>query len=530
VLTERRRAQSDDGVSIILTALLLLVFMAFAAFAIDLGSVFVARRTDQNAADAASMAGAQDLLGTEAEIAARVIAYAEEDLGATGLDWNSCGADTGMLADIVDGKNCITRDEMLLRVKTPPQTEDAIFGKAIGETSYEHSAFAIAGLTREGFGGVLPFGLFTNSSGHVCLRTDNPSTPVSPCAGSSEGDSGILNLNFYGSVISGTPVDCNPGNGGGSNGRLKNNVASGVDHIVARRPNIGASILEDEADCPNKSDPRPNGADTVTGAGASQGLSIGMFSGDSDQFYDGQPARLRRTAQVDYQARETVEGIDADSTPLWSFIGNGTQTPTEVPDSCQRSVFTDALADVNSLPPALAAHLAPPTVSVELRMEKLLERCFAHYNVGGTWTDGPGGVGAFPPEPRTGCSAPLAQACSGILFNRNSVAQQPEIYDIQLTPRFGYVPEVWETLGANTVSYKVFRPVYIQRLCVGNQQCNQGTFSPGVPWIDLKTGNTSNSIHAVSAFAFHPDMLPNGLGGPDAPFDINVNLFLRLVR
>lgn len=526
-----RHHRKDEGLSIILVALLLLVFMAFASFSVDFGSLYINRRADQNAADAGALAGAQSLLKSESVMAAQVIAYAEEDLGTTGLDWNSCDADTGKLADIVDGKNCITRDETLLRVKTPPRSINAIFGKAVGTNTYEHSAFAIAGLTVEGFGGVLPFGLFTNNPGHVCLRTDNPASPVSPCNGSESGDSGVLNLGFYGSTILGTPAggDCNPANGGGTNGRLKNNIASGVDHTVARRINMGDTVIVDTSDCPDKSDPKPNGADTITGAGAMQGLEIGLFSGDASQFYDNQPARLRRTAQVPYQQRTDpdVEGIDADSTPLWEFIGTGTQTPTNVPDSCQRAVFENAYSNVNSLPSSLATHLAGATL--EVRMEKLLERCFAHYTLG-TWTDASNfGGGAYPAEDRTGCSEPLSQPCSGILFTRDTVDQDPQIYDIQLTPRFGYVPLVWEDIGANTVSYKLFRPVFIQRLCIGNQNCNQGTFSPGIPWVDQQ-GSTSANVHAVSAFAFDTNMLPGGLGGDDAPYDINVNLFLRLVR
>jgi hypothetical protein len=521
------RARRDEGVSIVLVALLLLVFLAFAAMATDLGTVFVARRTDQNAADAAALAGAQEILGTEGEIADTVIAYAEEDLGVTGLDWDSCDDDTGKLIDIVDGKNCITRDETLLRVKTPPRAVEAVFGKALGETTYEHSAFAIAGVTREGFGGVLPFGLFTNESGHICLRTDNPSSPVSPCNGTATGDSGLLNLNFYGSVLQGTEVDCNPSNSAGPNGRLKNNVASGIDHIVRRRVTLGDPPLYDQDDCPDKSDPRPNGADTVPSAGAMQGLAIGMFSGDADEFEDGQPARLRRAAEVDYQSRITIEGVNVDDTPLWQFIGDGSQAPTNVPASCQRSVFTNARANPSNISPAaLATHLAG--LSVELRMEKLLERCFAHYNVGGTWSDGTG-AGAYPAEARTGCSEPLAQACGGVLFTRDSVDQDPELYDIQLTPRFGYVPETWEPLGSPAITYKRFRPIFIQRLCIGNDSCDQGTFSPGTAWID-GSPSTSDNVAAISAFSFHDNMLPGGLAGPDAPFDINVNLFLRLVR
>ncbi len=523
-----RPNRREDGLAIVLVALLLLVFMAFASFAVDFGALYIARRADQNAADAGSLAGAQSALSAESVIAAQVIAYAEEDLGTSGLDWNSCDADTEKLADIVDGKNCITRDELLIRVKTPPRTINAIFGKAIGTDSYEHSAFAIAGLTPEGFGGVLPFGLFTSTPGHVCLRTDNPSTPVSPCTGSDQGQSGILDLKFYGSTLFGTSVDCTPDNSGGPNGRLPRNVANGVDHTVARRLSLGDAVLLDVDDCADKSDPRPNGAQQISSAGAMQGLELGLFSGDAAALQSSQPARLRRTAQVPYQQRITVEGIEADNTPLWEFIGTGTQAPTNVPDSCQKVVFTNALADVNSIqPPALATHLQGATV--EVRMEKLLERCFSHYTFG-VWADGDPVLGAYPPETRTGCTEPPALPCGGILFTRDSVDQQPQVYDIQLTPRFGYVPLVWETdLGSPSVTYKVFRPVFIQRLCIGNQLCNQGTFSPGVGWDD-QHGSTSTNVHAVSAFAFHPNMLPGGLGGDDAPYDINVNLFLRLVR
>ena len=44
-----RRAQGDDGIVIVFFALILVVLLIFGAFAIDLGSVYNARRQDQSA-------------------------------------------------------------------------------------------------------------------------------------------------------------------------------------------------------------------------------------------------------------------------------------------------------------------------------------------------------------------------------------------------------------------------------------------------------------------------------------------------
>ncbi|MBN1886645.1 MAG: hypothetical protein JW850_01590 [Thermoflexales bacterium] len=53
--------KSENGQAIILIALALVVVLAFAAMAIDLGNVFTERREAQNAADAAALAGAQQI-------------------------------------------------------------------------------------------------------------------------------------------------------------------------------------------------------------------------------------------------------------------------------------------------------------------------------------------------------------------------------------------------------------------------------------------------------------------------------------
>ena len=551
--TQVGRVREDRGITLVFTAMVLVVLMIFAAFAVDLGQLAIARRDDQGAVDTAAMAGAISAAQGENNptIKTKVIEIAEANLGvASGvLDWNSCAGyvDPGTGWSAIGGSNCIMRSGDRLMVRTPKQQIKSTFGAVIGRSSYSHRAFAVAGPQLMGYGSVLPFGVFSSGAGHICLRTDNPSSPVSPCAGSSTGDSGILNLGLYGNPAVGTPNDC-VGNGNGANGRAANNVATGADHRLGSHPTPDTSNLDNGSKCGagDLQPPYSYAADTVTGAGATNAVTSGLVAGS--EFYDGGPARLQRPSMTSLSpATVSVEGHNLDNTPLWVFIGDGL---TGVPGACQRQQFEDALLpgfgttpNTNSIPDVVENHLKG--FGKELRMEKMLERCFALYTLG-SWDDG----GSFktsdvPPGPgevvtTTECSAvpsgTLSKTnprCTGVVFNRNTVTESPEIWDIQLVPRFAYVPTIHPSfaLGANAVSWTGMQAVYLQRLCMGNQQCNQGTFSPGPGlWNDLKPGNTNDSVAALSAWAFADHMLPGKLGGSDAPYDINTNVFLRLLR
>ena len=115
---------------------------------------------DQNAADSGALAAAQDL-GNVSAMTATAKQYVEETLETTftSAEWNSCGSDGGSLANIVSGSNCISYSGERVRVRVPDQQYDTFFAKVAGVDSFRHSAFAVAGLSLEGFGGVLPFGV-----------------------------------------------------------------------------------------------------------------------------------------------------------------------------------------------------------------------------------------------------------------------------------------------------------------------------------------------------------------------------------
>lgn len=113
----RERGAGADGQIIALFAIFLVVLVGFAAIAIDLGSYLSARRTYQNAADAAALSGSPFLAGNSPDRpSARHAAWnsLESQLNITvaGTPWN---ADTAASSPVTD-----TTGTFSMWVSTPP--------------------------------------------------------------------------------------------------------------------------------------------------------------------------------------------------------------------------------------------------------------------------------------------------------------------------------------------------------------------------------------------------------------------------
>jgi hypothetical protein len=147
----------------------------------------------------------------------------------------------------------------------------------------------------------------------------------------------------------------------------------------------------------------------------------------------------------------------------------------------------------------------------------LLETCFAQYNASATGT-----VVA-------GCNG----VCTGDLFTRNTVVETPiDLYDIQTSPRFAYVPRFLEsgpppgTSGHRHVGS--FAAVFLQRLFGGcNATSCEIDFEPGTGITPVnQTGSTS--YVALTGFVVPAQMLPGTLGTD--PFAIGEALAIELVQ
>lgn len=552
------RCGGEDGITIVFVALLLVCMMIAASFAVDLGGLYGARRQDQNAADAGALAAAQDVVSSTGSIVNDVDSYVSNTLGITPgtLDWaNGCPSANQTDTDDVDipivggANSCISRDlsGRLIQVHLPTRQYNTAFAKVVGLGSFDHTATAIAGLLRVGFGSVLPYALSAGAGagdGYVCLKTGaGGHTGDAQCDGPDSGNFGYVDFAYFGSADLGTTTDCGNGN---QRNRNINNTAAGVDHDLSKYGSGGKYGTTQYIDTatPCGAVEQPNSMYVLTG-NTPQDFGTGIYSGAANVFTDGQPARLQRSNPRLFNgagATTAIGGHPLDNNPLWQFItpglkSNGNGGVDDVPKSCELSQFVGAdgvlgtADDLAQLPAAVASHFpatGPSAVSVADRTRKLLQRCFQHYQ-GQAWNDD---GSLTPPDPRVGCSG--STVCSGVVFGRNSSrTDQPDLYDIQYTPRFGYVPELTTDFpsGNGVVRIGTFRAIWLQRLlagqCSGSSGCDH-SFDPGVPY----TGSTSPAAKAdgITAFVFPRSMLPNNLASETAPFDVAKNRFVKLVR
>jgi len=537
----RAPGSGDEGFTLILLALLLVVLMAFTAIVIDIGAGYNYRRQDQSAADTAALAAAQDMPNDSLSVAsAKSYANAALSSPLPNSAWNLCATDAGALAIRATNNNCISFNNARtrVRVRLPDQIYETTFGKVVGVDEIRHTAFAIAGIQQVGFGNVLPFGIpFGGGSGdgYSCLKSDSGNEE--PC-GNDSGNFGYIDFGWFGNEELGTAggtANSRCGNGN-QDGRVRNSIAVGVDHTLGVAPSIAPTTAADAPDAclaggtevPDNGYTRTGGADLV---------EYGLFSGSS--FTDGGLPRFRRDNVIfpGTAWEATVKGYaNIDSVPLWEYIpttidaGNG--TGNRVPESCERTVWNNLSTLGGSIPTDVRTHLITeyPSNPQEWGL-RLLRRCFSHY-MGNDWTDlDSDGNGTISPEPRVAPGCPTNQPCPDPVFTTNRATETPEdLFDIQLSPRFGYVPEYWQLAadldGTDRVTFRAFRAVYMQRSKFGTGG-NEVVWDPGftAPAIPSNRG-----FRELTGMVFHPNMLPGNLGSSTAPFDVGSNRFIRLVR
>lgn len=506
----------DRGLALVLAALLLVVLLGFAAFAVDLGQLYNARRQDQSAADLAALAAAAQLPADTIGATATAQSFVATNLGisTSDLDWAGCVDDEQLVSSAV-GTSCVSFDagRRRVRVRIPDQTAPSVFASVLGIDGFTHTAEAEAERRRIGFGGIIPFGIpgLGSGGGLICPKEPPAGVATAPCSGPTTGSFGYVDVGHWTPAGS---VNCPPG---GEKGRAPRNIAMGSDHDLF----VFDGTQVNETDVCGVGPP-PNAIPTWTGNVPNQ-LADGFYT--TTPFMDGEGGRLTRSSDdlpTSIRQTVTVNGVPVDNTPLWSFVSP--TLPDGAPASCSRSTFVDGdgtprtdfsgvVANFSTTAAqesfVSAMRSAIPESEPELRMIALLDRCFTHYQ-GLEWGDAWG----IDPEEPSPCSGP----CSGVIFGVNSRGSTPP-WDIQLTPRFAYVPEFfagWEPgPGASQPDEPIrrFRAVYIQSTCLTNPCQPDDVQHAG---FSQPARNVSQSS-AFTAWAFVDGMLPPPLSDPNAP-------------
>jgi hypothetical protein len=298
--------------------------------------------------------------------------------------------------------------------------------------------------------------------------------------------------------------------------RLRNNLAIGVDHELSIYG--GTEVLDRTCSAfPNTLEPGTGNAQSAFTGGL-----VKTNAGDSN-IDDANGARLQRGQYP----KATYLQRSIDNKPMYEFIPSGVTLP-DVPNSCQRQAFDTIIA-------------AFPMNQRQAVIHSQLQKCFWEYRCNKP-DQNPNDLtnGSCTAPSRGTVAGPLGECgfdgCNGVVFSANTDPFGDEgdidLFDIQLTPRFAYVPQFQEAVpgpgGSVDQHILRFRAVYLQRLdagCTGNGTCG-AVFEPG-PWNPGGNGNNQN-LDAVTAFVFERNMLPGTLG--DGPNQLGVNLSIRLVR
>jgi len=517
------RQDDERGAVLVLMAILLVVLLGITALAVDLGVGRAHKREVQSGADAGALGGAQELIPDlldpadldDAESEARALEFENvadfEDRG-----WSGC-TDPDALANTNGTSDCISFDTSFTRIRvlSPAQEISTLFGRIWNRDTLQTRAAAEAQIAPVGFGTVLPFGLgsaFQLPEG--CLKTSTGGQDLPPCDGPDTGAFGFLDIRMYGNEALQTQDRCGQGQPAD---RLRNNVAIGVDHLLST---YSGTEIRDE-DC----EPFPNTLAVATG-NPQQRFAEGLIKSDpgSNEIDDLDGGRLRRGQYP----KTSVLTKQVDNKPLYEFIPNGALN--DAPRSCWRENFANVLSNF-------------PQAQWQVEIRKHLQKCFWEYRCGlvdqdsanvtnGSCT-GPRGTPAVP-LPVSECGAD--GVCSGIVFGLNTDPfgdeGDPDLWDIQLAPRFAYVPQFLESSpgpgGSQRQHITRFRAVYLQRV---DAQCTGGgcgiQFEPG-PWNGGNQGGNNVSPDAMTAFVFEPTMLPGRLG--EGPFILQETLRIELVK
>lgn len=166
----RRLFKKTDGQALVVFVLMISILGGFAALAIDVGAMQVEKRSLQNMADAAALAGAQDL--SKGGNAAENTAVEFARLNGLNVTHNNTEND----GNLIIAKSSYNGDSTKLEVKVKSKVNHT-FARLIGFNNSDVSARAVAQSTSSKVGGPFEFALFSGDP-NAALELGNISISV----------------------------------------------------------------------------------------------------------------------------------------------------------------------------------------------------------------------------------------------------------------------------------------------------------------------------------------------------------------
>lgn len=395
----------ERGIVLPLTAIMMVLLLAFTAFAVDLGILYSERRQDQSAVDNGALSGGRVMIGNGSpeDVFSDIASVTYANMGTPSFDEDTWWS---MIAGVNGEENCLDDDAVgegfpdplelsgsisapggatipagtvvecinfddadnpsRLRVHLPMIQVEAIFAQVVGINGYESSAFAEVGVSNpRDIGGVLPFAIAAASTGlsEVCLKADSQSE-YEGCDSGTTGNYGRLDLSVFGFLNA--PEDC--AGTGNADDPLAINTAQGLDHYLALSPTATPSpIYTDASECTGAKDDDPNEAETQTG-NAANGFNAGLigFDGESVGSVDlptglqGRLMGINPKLDASYQpgVTNTIKVSNDDrfieDVPLWQFLTQDCEDEPLLPGCLEPGTPSGTTVPIRCLPGTFA--------------------------------------------------------------------------------------------------------------------------------------------------------------------------------
>jgi len=539
-----RRLGAENGAILVLVAALLLVFMVFAAFTVDLGFRHVERRQAQTAADTSALAGAIKAFVSEGDLQAAVddaIALADTNTRWTisSADWLGCTDPERLSVTAIDhglspATECVSFSGSFdeIRIQLPVAQIDTFFAKIIGIDTLPVTAAAQASIELPGGSSSPPFVVLAdaNAGEEVCLRSsssgsDMPGQWVGNEPGPGDGDNDNLEeppdndptqpllgedgyqpdpceelpgtSQFFGTLDPYFYEDANPASNPNTEcrqplGAIRVGIAEGIDHPLAAfspdYPDPTDDVRVDGDGCPQgPATPWPNTMATQPGFTA-QVLRCGLLSSGSGvcsagPVIDGITYEARFKRGFHTGSEFAFAGETMENRTLWSFLRSDMSAAT-VPLSCS----------------TLQAEVAIPGVPVwdYFDFKKEMLTCLED------WDDS---------------------------FERLFGDEAESDDDLLTSARFAFIPMVSESsFSVSPVHFNSFVPIYLQTLYQsGNRKGNPDVMcfsqAEGVTgnsgWyrheagLPFNCGRSNQNVDRVAAIVLDCGMLPVDKCDPD---------------
>ncbi len=304
------RGRGDEGAVLPFTALVIVAIFGFAAFVLDFGHIYNARRQTQNAADAAVLAATWEVSNGPAAVRDTAMDFARRNLDLSYSNpewaamWASC-ADADRPAGFAPtpGNDCVSINTAIgqVRVRIPDQAYDTFFAGVIGFDTISTKADAIAGyqvLALRPFG--VPAGV---PSGTYCLQEPPGGHALVPCSGPNEGNFGSLEFQRYSEA-------CPPN----KNYLLVRNLALGIDHRLGTWE-VGDPIVHDGVPC-GIADPNETRTDT---GNFPNPFTEGVLEG-GPYLGPGETPLLQQGPNPKVIVNQSGIDYPADNRPLWDYL------------------------------------------------------------------------------------------------------------------------------------------------------------------------------------------------------------------